>query len=139
MLLILCVTLVVSGCGSAGEKANHGVHSNVTDLKEQFESKNNISEVEVNPEDEVFHPNLLGIKPTVLKTQEVELVIFELDSEEDIPFAIKEFEERTATMEIRNFYELYKVNNLLIFIVSDDAKHLEKFENEYNYKMGKVN
>ncbi|MEK4405945.1 hypothetical protein MKZ26_16445 [Sporosarcina sp. FSL K6-6792] len=123
---------------SAGEKANHDIHSNVTNLKEQFENQNNISEVEIDPEDKVFHPDLLGVTPTVLKIQDVELVTFELYSEEDIAAAVKAFEERTATMEITNFYELYNVNNLLIFIVSDDINQLKKFENKYNSKMEKV-
>lgn len=139
ILQILCIIFVVSGCGSTNNITNQDVvPSSATDFKEQLKSKINITKVKLNPEDKVFHPDLLGVTPLVLKTQDVELIIFELNSKDDIQSAINEFEERTATMEIRRFYEVYSLNNLLVFVVSDNVEHLKEFENEYNFNMKKI-
>lgn len=137
--LILNFIFVISGYGSGDEEVLNEATSNVTDLMEQLSiNSDDISGVTIDLADNVFHADLLWITPTTLKLEDLELVIFELEQADDLPFAIQEFEDRTAAMEITGHYKMYYLDNLLIFVVSDAMDHIEVFENEYANLLDRV-
>jgi len=137
--LILNFIFVISGYGSEDEEEINEVTSNVTDLMERLSINNDdVPGATINLDDKVFHADLLWTTPTTLKLEDLELVIFELEQADDLPFALQEFEDRIAEMEIAGHYNVYYLDNLLVFVVADNMNNIEAFEKKYDNLLDKV-